>query len=296
MPVTSRHVNVKESVLRPPSSLIMAALILVTILAGQTFAYSHSATMTSIRPRPAAAPQDPPSDNWPTYHRDMLRSGYDPLTPLTTQVSPNWNSSTLDGDVYAEPLIVGTQVMVATESNSVYEFNATIGTQLWHVNLGAPVTGGLPCGDIFPSGITGTPVIDVSGRTIFVVAFLASPQLHHELFAIDLDTGSVKFQLAIDPLGANPMVQQQRAALALSNGYVYVAYGGLDGDCGSYHGWVAATNTNGGGPILSYQVPTGNAGAIWGGGDGPVVEAQATCWLLRVIVFPLRRSTLGTPC
>jgi outer membrane protein assembly factor BamB len=203
----------------------------------------------------------------------MFRSGYDPATPPFTGVTLNWKSTTLDGDVYAEPLIVGTEVVVATEENSLYELNATTGKILWHINFGTPVNGAvLPCGDINPSGITSTPVIDVAGRTIFVVAFLSSPSLHHQLFAVDLDTGAVEFQMGIDPPGSNPLYQQQRAALALSNGYVYVGYGGLDGDCGPYHGRLAATNTNGGGPVIGYQVPTGNAGAIWGGGDGPVVD------------------------
>ena len=181
----------------------------------------------------------------------------------------------LDGNVYAEPLVVGTAVIVATESNSLYELNATTGQTVWHINLGMPVDGGgLPCGDINPSGVTGTPVIDVAARTIFVVAFLQATNgtLYHELFAVDLDTGIIKFQRPIDPQGATARIQQQRAALALSNGYVYVAYGGLDGDCGQYHGWLAASQTNGAGPVISYQVPTGRAGAIWGGGDGPAVD------------------------
>jgi len=264
-------------VLRPPSNSVTGALLLVTILVAQALAYSHGAVMaaqTSIGSQRAVVYQDPSSDDWPTYHRDMFRSGYDPATPQVTAASQNWMSAKLDGDVYAEPLIVGTDVIVATENNSVYELNATGGQTLWHTNLGTPVNGGvLPCGDINPSGITSTPVIDVSGRTIFLVAFLPSPQLHHELFALNLDTGSVRFQLAIDPSGANILYQQQRAALALANGYVYVGYGGLDGDCGPYHGWLAAINATGGGPVLSYQVPTGRAGAIWGGGDGPVVDS-----------------------
>ena len=253
----------------------------MVIAVAQTLVYSHAAavavaTEASIGPRQTVGRNGtPPPDDWPTYHRDMFRSGYDPAFLPFSTASLNWRSATLDGDVYAEPLIVGTAVIVATEQNSLYELNAATGQIVWHINFGTPVNGGtLPCGDINPSGITSTPAIDVAGGTIFVVAFLESPELHHELFAIDLGTGSVKFQLPIDPSSSNFTVenQQQRAALALSNGYVYVAYGGLDGDCGSYHGWVAATNTNGGGPVISYQVPTGNQGAIWGGGSGPVVD------------------------
>jgi hypothetical protein len=175
-------------------------------------------------------------------------------------------------------LVVGTDVVVATENNSIYELNATTGQVLWHTNFGTPVDGSkLPCGDINPSGITSTPAIDVTGRTIYAVAYLQSPQMHHELFAVNLDTGTIKFQEGVDPSSPNFTVkyQQQRAALALANGYVYVPYGGLDGDCGPYHGWLAATNVTdvpGGGSLIAYQVPTGRAGAIWGGGDGPVVD------------------------
>ncbi|MGA2627206.1 MAG: PQQ-binding-like beta-propeller repeat protein [Candidatus Bathyarchaeia archaeon] len=264
--------------LRPPSNSIIGTLFLVTILVVQTLGFSYGTTLTaqtSIGQQHAVVYQDPSSDDSPTYHRDMARSGYDPSTPQLTAVNLNWMSTALDGNVYAEPLIVGTEVIVATENNSLYEFNATTGRPLWRINLGTPVNGAvLPCGNINPSGITGTPVIDVPRRTIFVVAFLQSPQLHHELFAIDLDTGNAKFQLDIDPQGTNPTVQQQRAALALSNGYVYVAYGGLAGDCGQYHGWLAAINATGVGPVISYQVPTGDAGAIWGGGDGPVIDGS----------------------
>src|SRR5439155_7436352 len=44
----------------------------------------------------------------------------------------------------------------------------------------------------------------------------------------------------IDPPGMDPLTQQLRSALSLGNGRVYIAYGGLFGDCGDYHGWVAA--------------------------------------------------------
>ena len=232
------------------------------------------AAETHVGPQLTLPQDSTPSDDWPTYHKDLLRSGYDPAFPNFTSASLHWKSSTLDGYVYAEPLIVGTAVIVATERNSLYELNASTGQTVWHINLGTPVNGGvLPCGDINPSGITGAPVIDVAGKTIFVVAFLSAPSLHHQLFALDLDTGNVKFSRPIDPSGADPTVQQQRAALALSNGYVYVAYGGLDGDCGRYHGWLTASKTDGTGPLISYMVPTGREGAIWGGGDGPVVDS-----------------------
>ena len=277
MPVTSIRANMKGRELRLVARWI-AALCLVAFVLAQTLAFSHIAVMakeTTIVSQHEVVLQDMPSDDWPTYHRDTSRSGYDPLIPEFSSVKLNWTSTTLDGDVYAEPLVVGTNVIVATEQNSLYELSASNGQVLWHTNFGTPVNGAvLPCGDINPSGITSTPAIDVSGGTIFVVAFLSNPTLHHELFGVNLDNGAVKFQMSIDPSSSNFTAtdQQQRGALALANGYVYVPYGGLDGDCGSYHGWVAATSASGGGPVITYQVPTGNAGAIWGGGDGPVVD------------------------
>ena len=63
-------------------------------------------------------------------------------------------------------------MLVATENNSVYSLNALTGEIVWRTNLGPPVEGSqLQCGDISPSGITGTPVMDTTTGTIFVVAF-----------------------------------------------------------------------------------------------------------------------------
>jgi len=100
--------------------------------------------------------------NWTTYHQDNLRAGTLPSTNITT-VRPQWASpSALDGQIYAEPLVCGDSVFVATENDSVYAINATTGATLWRTHLGTPIAGSsLPCGDIDPSGITGTPVIDV---------------------------------------------------------------------------------------------------------------------------------------
>jgi hypothetical protein len=171
----------------------------------------------------------------------------------------------LDGQVYAEPLVCGNTVFVATENNSVYAINVTTGSVLWRTNLGAPVPGSaLPCGDISPSGITSTPVIDVATDTLYVVAFLSTIQ--HVLFGLDVTNGAVTSDVVVNPPGATQDVEQQRGALVLVNGVVYVPYGGLDGDCGSYHGWVVGVSTNGSGGLLSYQVPTGREGGIWGTG------------------------------
>jgi polyvinyl alcohol dehydrogenase (cytochrome) len=73
------------------------------------------------------------------------------------------------------------------------------------------------------------------------------------------------------PTGMNPLVQQQRPALALANGYVYIGYGGNSGDCGQYNAWLVAAPENPNGPIIQWEVPTTVGGSIWGPG-GPAVD------------------------
>src|SRR5581483_1059938 len=100
--------------------------------------------------------------------------------------------------------------IVVTEANSVYALNRGTGAVVWQKNLGAAVSGkSLPCGNIDPSGITGTPVVDAGAGTIDVVAFLADGA-HHELFALDLAGGAVRWHRPIDPPGLSPKVEQER--------------------------------------------------------------------------------------
>ena len=73
---------------------------------------------------------------------------------------------TISGNVYAQPLYVeggpnGPMVIAVTESNNVYALNADDGSIIWQRNLGPAVTSGLPCGNISPLGISGTPAIDL---------------------------------------------------------------------------------------------------------------------------------------
>ena len=109
----------------------------------------------------------------------------------------------------------------------------------------------MPCGNINPLGITGTPVYDPQTGLIFAVAEIQGPA--HLLVGVDVKTGQVKVRRLVDPPGANPQVHQQRAALALYGDKVYIAFGGLYGDCGDYHGMVVASRTDGTGALLTYQ-------------------------------------------
>ncbi len=203
--------------------------------------------------------------SWPTFGQSSLRQGVDAGDPVLRSLSRRWTSSALDGAVYGQPLIAGSSVVAATEADTVSAFSATTGQTLWHTNIGTPVPGAaLPCGDIDPSGITSTPVIDGSTGTVWVVAFVQPT--HHELIALDLATGAVRSRRAIDPPGSDPRVEQQRGALLLAGGTVYVPYGGLFGDCGNYHGWIVGARTDGTGNLLSWQVPSGREAGIWAPG------------------------------
>ena len=196
---------------------------------------------------------------------NLARDGYDPNEPSYKTIPPAlaWKSATLDGAIYAEPLIYSGMVYAVTENDSVYALNGTTGQIIWRENLGTPVPGNtLPCGDIDPSGITSTPVIDPNAHEIFVVAYTYSPQ-NHVLFALNLGNGRIAFQRIVNPPGVSPLVEQQRGALSLANGTIYIPFGGLAGDCGQYHGYLLGVREDNSSATLSYQVPTGREGAIW---------------------------------
>jgi outer membrane protein assembly factor BamB len=273
--------------LRSNVLVLLAVLIILAITYEYAILRAPSPATVTIGATTGASLINETAQNetdWPTFHKNLSRTGFDPGIASFNSVRPNWRSVTLDGEVYAEPLTVGKNVIIATEGDTVYDLNGETGQLVWSSHLGTPVNGAsLPCGDIDPSGITGTPTIDTFREIIYVVAFV-QPPMHHELFALDLSTGEVKFHFSIDPPGADPTVQQQRAALALSGDYVYIAYGGLDGDCGTYHGWVVGSNVSGtvtgagSERLLSYEVPTGWAGGIWGP-SGPAIDSSGNIFV-----------------
>lgn len=190
----------------------------------------------------------------------------------------------MSGGVYAEPLVYDATVYVATENDDVYAIGAKSGKVLWHLHVGTSVSRSVVdsaptlskgCGDIDPLGITGTPVIDAGGHEIFVAeeTELAGRSgwrgIRHWLVAIGLSSHHVLWHRDIDPAHGNNSAyyyipaEQQRPALTLANGRVYVAFGGLSGDCGQYHGYVVDLAVSGTGPLGTYEVPTQREGAVW---------------------------------
>jgi outer membrane protein assembly factor BamB len=274
-----------------------AALIATALLATACTSSKHQADTTSQAPtpsqaateQPSAAPTTAPTSNapassgergqnpaavWPTYHGNNARTGAapdaKPVTKLTVAATAK-----LDGAIYASPLVLrdatGPLIIAATENNSLYGLRDD-GKVVWQRHIGTPVDGGsLPCGNIDPTGITGTPAYDASSGLIFAVAFLTGH--HHELVAVDARTGAVAWTKPVDPPGSHPEVEQQRSALLVSNNRVWVAYGGLFGDCGPYHGYVVGVATSGQGKSLIYQVPSAREAGIWTPA-GPAADAN----------------------
>ncbi|WP_052889900.1 PQQ-binding-like beta-propeller repeat protein [Thermogemmatispora carboxidivorans] len=267
-----------------PGRLLLVALLLCLLAAcgGNTTGGTATPTVASSPSLPLPTPTASAAvtgggSDWTTYHRDNTRSGYIAGVPDPVRLVSLWTTH-LDGAVYAEPLVVHGRVIVATEGDSLYALNASNGNVLWHTRVGTPVPlAALPCGNIDPLGITGTPVYDPATNLIFAVAEVSGPR--HMLVGVDADSGVLKFSRSVDPPGADPQVHQQRAALALANGRIYIAYGGLYGDCGDYRGRVVAVpTTNPQAAMLTFTVPTPREGGIWAPA-GPAVAASGNIYV-----------------
>lgn len=238
---------------------------------------AHPVQITPLTlPPGSATPTALTAADWAMYHANPARTGEVADTPDPTHLTSLWQHP-LDGAVYAEPLVVQGLVVVVTEHDSLYALDARTGQIRWQTNVGTPVPlSDLLCGDIDPLGITGTPVYDPTTNLVYAVAEIAGPA--HLLVGLDVATGQVKVRRLVDPPGIDTRMVQQRAALALSGGRVYVAYGGLEGDCGDYQGWVVASRTDGTGALLTYQVPTSREGGIWAT-PGPVIDDQGNLYV-----------------
>jgi outer membrane protein assembly factor BamB len=228
----------------------------------------------------AAAPKS--ASDWLVYHGDPSGQGVAGRVDLT-HARRAWASKVLDGQLYGEPLVAGSTVIVATENDTVYALNAETGGIRWKRHLGTPVpASGLPCGDIQPSvGITSTPVVDLSRQEVFVVADIEGKTgASHQLVGLGLGSGSVMLRENADPPNTDVPAALQRAALTIDRGRVVFAYGGNYGDCSDYHGWIVSVPESGG-ALLTYEVDHGpgeDRGAVWMGGAAPVLDAHGDIW------------------
>jgi PQQ enzyme-like repeat protein len=185
---------------------------------------------------------------------------------------------TIVGNVHAQPLYIeggpnGPMIIAVTASNNIYALNATTGTVIWsRTDIGPPVTSGLPCGNISTVGTIGTPVVDLASRSLFFDALIDGVTKKHFIYSLNVDTGATNPGWPVDVNAAamyngilfSSLVQEDRGALALVNGIVYVPYSGYFGDCGSYHGWVVGVQINNPSTGVMAWATTAVKGGIWG--------------------------------
>ncbi len=268
-----------------------------------------------------------------SYHNDLARDGVNSQEHALTTSNVNTStfgklfSCTVDGAVYAQPLWVSNLsingathnvVFIATQHDSLYAFDADSSpcVQLWKVSLidtnhganagettvpsgpsGFLVGGG--SGDITPEvGVTGTPVINASTNTLYVVSKSMNSvgtSFYQRLHAIDITTGTEKFSgpanitssITFPGIGDGGSTvsfdarqQNQRPGLALVNGVVYVAWSSHE-DTAPYYGWVVGFNastlavTN----VLNVS-PNVHYGGIWMGGGAPSADANGNLYLI----------------
>ena len=255
-----------------------------------------------------------------TWHNDNSRTGQN-LKEATLTLS-NVNSTqfgkkatlAVDGEIFTQPLYVanvsipgqGTHnvVYVTTENDSVYAFDAqgSPTTPLWQTSFTGTSVAAVPCGDtgsceISPViGITGTPVIDGTSNTLYVVAFTKeSGSYFQRLHALDITSGAEKFggpvviQASVPGTGSgssggtipfNPLIQNQRSALLLSNGVVYIAWASF-GDLNLYHGWVMGYGATTLAQASVFNVtPNGSQGGIWQSAGGLSADSSGNIFLL----------------
>ena len=221
------------------------------------------------------------SVNVTQHHNHDSRDGLY-IDPAVTQAAAanvtrdtNFNG-TIVGNVYAQPLYIeggpsGPVVIAVTESNNVYALNATTGAIVWQRNVGTAIASGLPCGNISPLGITGTPIVDLASRSLFLDAETTpgAGSFKHLIYSLNVDTGAINAGWPVDVnaavSGFDSSVQSERAALGIAGNTVYVPYGGRFGDCGSYHGRLVGVQMNNPASLMSWATTVTRAG-VWGPG------------------------------
>lgn len=221
-----------------------------------------------------------------TTSADSLRTGWYPDQPqLTPQLLESGSfgqvfDTPVQGQVYAQPLVDGNVVFVATEDNWIYGIDRETGAVLWERNVGAPWNpADLGCGDLVPNvGVTGTPVIDgATGIAYFLAKSYAagtSGPASWEMHAVDVATGAEEpnFPVKISGEAENlpgvafdPTQQLQRPGLLLMNGVVYAGFGSHC-DLRPYQGWIVGVST--GGSIEAMWAAAEEGGAVWQAGGG----------------------------
>lgn len=240
-----------------------------------------------------------------TYHNDNQRTGLNANETTLSPANVNVNqfgklfSYAVDGHVFAQPLYMSkvsisgkgihNVVFAATENDTVYAFDAdgTNRTPLWRKSLLASGETPENCAVVnscfmgIKLGITGTPVIDPTTGTLYVVSRGSKNGTHlHKLHALSVHNGAEMFHGPVVITGSVPgtgdgsvngvlsfdsLTENNRSAILLLNGIVYLAFGS-PGDTFPYHGWIFGYSQIGGRlrqVSIFNSTPNGSAGGIW---------------------------------
>jgi hypothetical protein len=229
-----------------------------------------------------------------TYHGRTDRSGNYTMPALSWDQAHALRldaefTGRFDGNLYAQPLYwrppgaAAGLLIVASESNVATAIDATTGNTAWTRALGRPAPlSTFACGNIDPLGITGTPVIDEANGSLYLDAMIAEAAgPRHRIFALSLKDGAPLPGWPVDVADAlrargqafDPRVQNQRGALLLLNGTLYVPYGGFFGDRGDYHGWVVGVSLGNPQHVSAWRT-RGRGAGIWAPG-GIASDGQA---------------------
>ena len=223
------------------------------------------------------------------------------LTPSnvnSTSFGLKWTAN-VDGWVNAQPLymnaltingVAHNVVFFATENDSVYAFDADSGALLWQVSLvpqGATAVAGPSVGYTSTQpqfGILGTPVIDPTTNTMYVVTETSEQNatyFPHRLHALDITTGQEKFggPVLISNAQMAPVKKLQRTALLLANGSIYLGIGSMQ-DTPPYNGLLFQFNASNLAQQAAWvDTPSGNEGGIWMGAAAPSADENGNVYV-----------------
>lgn len=230
-----------------------------------------------------------------TVSQDTYRDGWDQsetaLDPASVQ-SPDFGrqfATPVDGQVYAQPLVVGANLIAVTENDKVYGLDKATGAIAWTDDFGpAWPASTIGCSDLTPNiGITAAPVYDPATGYVYLVAKVNTPAdpMHpnYYMHAVNPTTGTEKpgFPVTIgghpsnDPSATfDPAYQGQRPGLLLLGGVVYAAFGSHCDYGTDWRGYIAGVSTSGVQTALwSDETGAGiRGGGVWAGGGGLVSD------------------------
>jgi hypothetical protein len=264
-----------------------------------------------------------------TYHNDNSRTGANlkeyalTTSSVATASFGKLFSCPMDASIYAQPLWAANQsisggthnvIYLATEHNTVFALDADGPTcqNLWGGPKNLIPTGETwvssndpGCSDLVPDiGITGTPVIDPSTSTMYLVTKTktvggSSTTYHQRLHALSILDGSEKFggpmeiQASVSGTGGgtmggtlnfDPLINAQRPALLLESdagGEHVVISWASHCDNGQYHGWVISYNA---GTLAREAIfnssPDGTLAGIWMSGNGPAADSTGNIYFV----------------